>query len=116
MCDGLIKYNNTRTLKLNDLNDNSPVFTQKHYDATVSEAQRVDSEVLRVKAVDGDSSSANNIVTYSIVPASEDFTVNSVGAFILKRRLNYNIVQQYNFTVTAQASQCKDSEHHQCVV
>ncbi|XP_040002206.1 protocadherin Fat 4 [Xiphias gladius] len=102
MCDGLIKYNNTRTLKINDVNDKRPVFTQKLYNISVSETQRVDTEVLRVTAVDADSSTENNRVTYSMVPASEDFVVTSSGVFILKRRLNYNVVQQYNFTVTAQ--------------
>ncbi|XP_042370984.1 cadherin-23-like, partial [Plectropomus leopardus] len=67
-------------------------------------ATTVDSEVLRVTAVDGDSSSANNMLTYSITPTSEDFTVTNSGAFMLKRRLNYNLVQKYNFLVTAKDS------------
>ncbi|KAL7403573.1 hypothetical protein ABVT39_002455 [Epinephelus coioides] len=102
MCDGAIKYNNTRTLLINDLNDHSPVFEQEVYNTSVSEAREVNSEVLRVTAVDGDSTSANNQVTYSIAPTSEDFTVTNSGAFILKRRLNYNVVRNYNFIVTAQ--------------
>ncbi|XP_031732532.1 fat-like cadherin-related tumor suppressor homolog [Anarrhichthys ocellatus] len=104
MCDGLIKYNNTRTLKINDLNDNSPIFTQESYSTSVSETKDVDSEVLRVTAVDGDSTPANNRVTYSIEPTSEDFTLATSGALVLKRRLNYNIVQRYNFIVTAKDS------------
>nr|XP_033478927.1 protocadherin Fat 4 [Epinephelus lanceolatus] len=102
MCDGAIKYNNTRTLLINDLNDHSPVFEQEVYNTSVSEAREVNSEVLRVTAVDGDSTSANNQVTYSIAPTSEDFIVTNSGAFILKRRLNYNVVRNYNFIVTAQ--------------
>ncbi|XP_044045435.1 protocadherin Fat 4 [Siniperca chuatsi] len=102
MCVGSHKYNNTRTLKINDLNDHSPIFAQKLYSTTVSEVKPVDSEVLRVTAVDGDSTTANNGLTYSIAPASEDFMVTNSGAFILKRRLNYNVVQKYNFIVTAQ--------------
>ncbi|KAM6941222.1 protocadherin Fat 4 [Lycodopsis pacificus] len=104
MCDGLTKYNNTRTLKLNDLNDNSPIFTQESYSKSVSETKDVDSEVLRVTAVDGDSTPANNRVTYSIEPTSEDFALATSGAFVLKRRLNYNIVQRYSFIVTAKDS------------
>lgn len=38
-------------------------------------------------------------------PASEDFEVTSSGAFILKRRLNYNLIQKYSFTVKAQVSE-----------
>lgn len=42
-------------------------------------------------------------------PASEDFQVTNSGAFILKRPLNYNLVQKYIFTVTAQVSENIDS-------
>ncbi|XP_039671449.1 protocadherin Fat 4 [Perca fluviatilis] len=101
MCDDVFKHNNTRKLNINDLNDNSPIFEQKSYSISVSETQAVESEVLRVKATDGDSTPANNVVTYSMAPTSEDFTVTNSGAFILKRRLNYNLVQKYNFLVTA---------------
>ncbi|XP_037327747.2 protocadherin Fat 4 [Pungitius pungitius] len=101
MCDDITKYNNTRTLKINDLNDNKPIFGQKSYSASVSEIHSVDSVVLQVSAVDADSTPANNRVAYSIEPTSEDFMVTNSGAFILKRSLNYNIVQKYNFIVTA---------------
>ncbi|XP_051241011.1 protein dachsous isoform X1 [Dicentrarchus labrax] len=101
MCDGPIKHNNTRTLKINDLNDHSPVFSQKVYSTEVSEAVSVDSEVLRVTAVDGDSTPENNQLTYSFAPASEYFTLTNSGAFILKRRLNYNVVKSFNFIVMA---------------
>ncbi|KAM8880447.1 protein dachsous isoform 2-T2 [Spinachia spinachia] len=101
MCDDMTKYNNTRTLKINDLNDNQPIFGQKSYSASVSEIHSVGSEVLQVSAVDADSTPANNRVAYSIEPTSEDFMVTNSGAFILKRSLNYNIVQKYDFIVTA---------------
>ncbi|XP_029001511.1 protein dachsous [Betta splendens] len=102
MCDGIGKLNNTRTLKLVDTNDNAPEFKEKFYKATVSETQQVDTEVLRVTAVDADSTLPNNRLTYSIEPASEDFLVTNSGAFLLKRRLNYNRVSEYGFTVKAQ--------------
>lgn len=34
-------------------------------------------------------------------PPTEDFTLTSSGAFVLKRRFNYNVAQRYDFTVTA---------------
>ncbi|XP_078146234.1 cadherin-23-like [Centroberyx gerrardi] len=102
MCDNVGKLNNSRTLELNDVNDNSPVFKQKVYSKSVSETLPVDSEVLRVEAVDGDSTATNNRVSYSILaPSSEDFIVNNGGGFILKRPLNYNAVKKYNLTVEA---------------
>ncbi|CAJ1052822.1 cadherin-23-like [Xyrichtys novacula] len=102
MCDGVIKYNNTRKLRLNDLNDNGPVFRQDHYHTTVSEAASLDTTVLRVDAEDADSTPTNSRLTYSFVPASEDFSVTNSGAFLLRRRLNYNAVAKYDFIVTAQ--------------
>ncbi|XP_059189738.1 protein dachsous-like [Centropristis striata] len=91
MCDSPQKFNNTRTLKVNDLNDNGPIFPQETYSIDVSEIKPVDSVVLQVTAVDADSSPANNQVSYSYVPASEDFILTNSGDFILKRRLNYNV-------------------------
>ncbi|XP_039469766.1 protocadherin Fat 4 [Oreochromis aureus] len=101
MCDGAIKYNNTRTLKIIDLNDNAPIFEKKLYSKDVSETLNLNAEVIRVTATDADATSENNRVTYSIAPATEDFEVTDSGAFMLKRRLNYNAVQNYHFTVTA---------------
>ncbi|XP_038568570.1 protocadherin beta-9-like [Micropterus salmoides] len=111
MCDGPIKYNNTRKLKINDLNDHSPKFTQNPYSKTVSETQSVDSEVLRVTAVDADSTIENNLVTYSMEPTSEDFVLTNSGALILKRRLNFNVVQEYNFNVTAKVGENIYTQH-----
>ena len=37
-------------------------------------------------------------------PTSEDFMMTSSGALILKRPLNYTLVQSYNFTVIAKVS------------
>ncbi|XP_047434007.1 cadherin-23-like [Mugil cephalus] len=95
------KINNKRTLKVNDINDMSPVFTQKLYEKTVSEAHPLDTEVLRVKAEDGDSSIEHSKITYSLEPDTEDFMLTDSGTFILKKPFNYNVAQKYNFTVTA---------------
>ncbi|XP_041840144.1 protocadherin Fat 4 [Melanotaenia boesemani] len=104
MCDTEIKFNNTRTLKINDLNDNGPVFTKDLYSVDVSETQSVNTEVLRVTAEDADSTPENNRVSYSIVPETDDFLLTGSGAFILQKPLNYNVVQKYNFIVTGQDS------------
>ncbi|XP_030282168.1 cadherin-23-like [Sparus aurata] len=101
MCDGVIKYNNTRRLKINDINDNSPIFEEKLYSQNVSESEPVGFEVVRVTATDADGTTANNAITYSLEPASEVFEVTSAGAVRLKKPLNYNLVQQYNLIVKA---------------
>ncbi|TKS68735.1 Protocadherin Fat 4 FAT tumor suppressor -like protein 4 [Collichthys lucidus] len=75
MCDGPIKYNNSRSLRLNDINDHAPVFSKELYTSTVSED-----------------------------PASGDFGMDNSGAIILRKRLNYNAVKKYNFVVKASDS------------
>ncbi|XP_056103180.1 protein dachsous-like [Rhinichthys klamathensis goyatoka] len=93
---------NIRTLKVQDVNDNPPIFQSKTYSATVSETTAVGSDVLRVIAEDADVSPENSNITYSILPpAPDDFEVRSDGNIRLKQRLNYNNAQQHIFTVQA---------------
>eukprot|EP00063_Salmo_salar_P053106 XP_014027941.1 PREDICTED: protocadherin Fat 4-like [Salmo salar] len=93
---------NKRRLILTDLNDKAPIFEQKVYTKRISEIHAVNTEVIRVKAVDADISINNNRITYRILdPAPADFEVRNDGAVLLKRPLNYNIAQNYNFTVEA---------------
>ncbi|XP_023680682.2 protocadherin Fat 4 [Paramormyrops kingsleyae] len=93
---------NRRTLIINDMNDNPPVFKQKEYRKRISEALPVDSLVEKVEAVDADVSTVNNRVTYSILdPAPDKFMIQSNGSIILKSALNYNLANSYSFTVEA---------------
>ncbi|RVE76560.1 hypothetical protein OJAV_G00009860 [Oryzias javanicus] len=101
-CDDLFGYQNNRKLELNDLNDNSPVFAKRLYTTEIDETLSVDTEVFRVKAEDADSSPANSQLTYSFTPPSENFIVAGTGAFILKKRLNYNEAHMFTFELTAQ--------------
>ena len=48
-----------------------------------------------------------NVMFFHKEPASEVFEVTSAGAVRLKKRLNYNSVQKYNFTVRASVSKSK---------
>ncbi|KAI5625920.1 protocadherin Fat 3-like [Silurus asotus] len=100
--DALTEIRNRRTLVIYDINDNAPVFEQKVYTATVSEIERVQFQVLKVRAVDADVSPENNRVTYSILdPAPAEFEVWNDGTVRLRSRLNYNTASFYNFTVKA---------------
>ncbi|KAK2818195.1 hypothetical protein Q7C36_022128 [Tachysurus vachellii] len=93
---------NIRAIQVADINDNAPVFERKIYTATVSETAAVDFQVLKVQAVDADVSPENSRVTYSILPpVPADFEVRNDGIIRLRRRLNYNVVSVYNFTVKA---------------
>ncbi|KAK3510551.1 hypothetical protein QTP70_010009 [Hemibagrus guttatus] len=100
--DVLKEFKNTRTLQVEDINDNAPVFEKKLYTTNVSETVAVDFQVLKVLAVDADASSENSRVSYSILPpAPADFEVRNDGTIRLRRRLNYNTASAYNFTVKA---------------
>ncbi|XP_077103056.1 protocadherin-15-like [Siphateles boraxobius] len=91
---------NTRTLEVQ--NDNPPIFQSKTYSTTVSETTAVGSDVLRVIAEDADVSPENNKIIYSILPpAPDEFEVRSDGYIRLTQPLNYDIAQQYIFTVQA---------------
>ncbi|XP_048052026.1 protocadherin Fat 4-like [Megalobrama amblycephala] len=93
---------NIRRVQVEDVNDNPPIFQSKSYNATVSEATAVGSDVLRVTAKDADVSTENNRITYSILPpAPDEFEVRSDGNIRLKQRLNYNNDQEYTFIVEA---------------
>ncbi|XP_048858332.1 protocadherin Fat 4 [Brienomyrus brachyistius] len=93
---------NIRILKINDINDNPPVFKQNEYRKTISEALPVGSLVEKVEAVDADVSTVNNRVTYSILDLVQDkFMIESDGNIFLMSTLNYNLANSYNFTVEA---------------
>ncbi|KAK2909309.1 hypothetical protein Q8A67_005146 [Cirrhinus molitorella] len=93
---------NIRTVDVQDVNDNPPIFQSKTYSGTVSETTEVGSTVLRVSAVDADVSVDNNRITYSILPpVPDDFEVRDDGNIRLKKRLNFNNAQLYTFTVEA---------------
>ncbi|XP_030207359.1 protocadherin Fat 4 isoform X1 [Gadus morhua] len=101
VCNDLDKFENKRTLKINDLNDNTPAFTKELYEITVSEILPVDTEVLRVQAIDLDISLDNKRLSFSMLPPSLDFQMLESGALIVTRRLNYNSQQLYSFSVKA---------------
>ncbi|CAM4471676.1 unnamed protein product [Leuciscus chuanchicus] len=93
---------NIRTLEVQDINDNPPIFQSKTYSVTVSETTAVGSDVLRVKAEDADVYPENTNIIYSILPpAPDEFEARGDGNIRLKQRLNYNNAQQYIFTVQA---------------
>ncbi|XP_051751385.1 protein dachsous-like isoform X6 [Ctenopharyngodon idella] len=93
---------NIRTLTVQDVNDNPPIFESKSYNTTVSEATAVGSSVLKVTAEDADIYPENNNIIYSILPpAPDEFEVRDDGNIRLRQRLNFNNAQQYTFVVEA---------------
>ncbi|XP_072352995.1 protocadherin Fat 1a isoform X3 [Scyliorhinus torazame] len=88
-----------------DVNDNTPVFTERKYTATLSEASVVGTSVVQVIATDADSG-MNKVLYYQLVEdetkSSEYFHIDSTSGLILTARmLDYEQIQQFNLLVRA---------------
>ncbi|MBN3316213.1 PCD23 protein, partial [Atractosteus spatula] len=85
-----------------DENDNSPVFSRKHYRTSVSENLGVGSEVLQVWATDSDEG-ANGQVIYSLIDDTLGmFTINSSSGVVrITRELDRETKSQYVFRAVA---------------
>ncbi|XP_029442811.1 protocadherin Fat 1 isoform X2 [Rhinatrema bivittatum] len=87
-----------------DVNDNPPVFTEKSYAVTLSEASVIGTSVVQVTATDADSGT-NKVISYHLVENSKNsgyFYIDSRSGLILTARaLDYEQVQQYKLIVRA---------------
>ena len=113
----------TVNIEVIDLNDNSPVFNQSSYTTSVSESATVQSVIFQVTAQDLDVSPINSDIRYEILPLEQQgsgesinplpdspsnastefpFVINPItGEISLSEMLDYEIVQQFMFTVLA---------------
>ena len=105
-----------------DLNDNSPVFNQSRYTASVSENTELQSVVLQVAAEDLDISVSNSYIRYEIIPPTQGsgvpihpfpenpsadipFVIDPVtGEISLSETLDYETTRQFSFIVLASDS------------
>ncbi|XP_075052740.1 protocadherin Fat 1 isoform X1 [Mixophyes fleayi] len=90
---------------LEDFNDNPPVFQQRTYIATLSEASVIGTPVVQVKATDADSGQ-NKAVSYYIVSnpsnISQYFQIDSSsGQIVVAKPLDYEHLHVYSFLVRA---------------
>ncbi|MGH0176874.1 UNVERIFIED_CONTAM: hypothetical protein FKN15_016909 [Acipenser sinensis] len=88
-----------------DVNDNAPLFKEKSYTATLSEASVIGTSVVQVIATDSDSG-VNKIISYQLVEdnskSSENFHIDrDSGAILTARTLDYEERQQHNLLVRA---------------
>ncbi|XP_043928134.1 protocadherin Fat 3 isoform X2 [Protopterus annectens] len=95
----------TADIAVNDVNDNPPIFKQKLYEATLSEASMIGTPVLQVVANDADSES-NKIIHYQIVKdrlnSTDYFHIDSTSGLILTARiLDHELIQQFSFIIKA---------------
>ncbi|XP_056372742.1 protocadherin gamma-B1-like isoform X10 [Hyla sarda] len=90
---------------INDINDNSPVFTQDVYKVSVRENIPVNSTILQVSASDEDEG-VNAQITYSFRSMANNilpvFIINSdTGAISIKDYLDYEVNKYYDMFVQA---------------
>uniref|UniRef100_A0A665TWY8 FAT atypical cadherin 3b n=1 Tax=Echeneis naucrates TaxID=173247 RepID=A0A665TWY8_ECHNA len=89
-------------IRIQDSNDNPPVFSQPAYDVSVSEDVAVDTELLRVRASDMDERARLSFSIYgSVDPASMRlFRVNpGTGVVYIADRLDYEARTQHILTI-----------------
>ncbi len=105
MGDPQLTSKNTLQLQVNvlDENDNSPRLSRQDYTANVKEDLPIGSTILFVNITDPDAG-ANGMFNLSIIEASARtmFEYNPVScALTLKKKLDYEKVKSYHFTVIA---------------
>ncbi|TKS68438.1 Protocadherin-16 Protein dachsous -like protein 1 [Collichthys lucidus] len=102
---GLPSLSSTQTLtvEVGDVNDQSPVFSQSIYNATVAENRDPGEPVIRVSATDKDSEE-NAVVWYSLLPGPgyELFSINPYTGLITTTSY-LDREQQQRFTLRVQA-------------
>ncbi|KAM9811387.1 protocadherin-16-like [Syngnathus typhle] len=103
----------TIQVQVSDINDNTPVFHQSEYRASVSEDQLPGSTVLTLEAADGDLSRDNCAFDFAIASGNSGnaFQIESsvrflegkgfqtVGSLILVEELDFEAVSTYNLSV-----------------
>ncbi|XP_074485681.1 protocadherin-23 [Sebastes fasciatus] len=93
----------TLTVEVGDVNDQTPVFSQSVYNASVAENRDPGEPVIRVSAIDKDSEE-NAVVWYSLLPGPgyELFSVNPYTGLITTTSY-LDREQQHHFTLRVQA-------------
>lgn len=84
-------------IRVENVNDNNPVFDEKVYKISIPENQRLDEKILTVNATDKDPFGA---LTYTFVPQNNMFTVHpSSGDISPVSELDRETTDYYNLTV-----------------
>nr|UZM07822.1 cadherin 3 [Geocoris pallidipennis] len=88
-------------IQLEDVNDNIPVFTLVE-SGVVSENEPAGTPVMQVRAIDGDSTSAHNQVTYELADNTEYFDIDPItGNITTKKEFDREQQDFYNVQVIA---------------
>ncbi|KAL4226126.1 Cadherin EGF LAG seven-pass G-type receptor 2 [Mactra antiquata] len=96
----------TVDITVNDINDNSPIFSPKTYNVSISEKAPVYKQVIQVTANDADTG-LNAKLTYQIVSGNNDLVFSierDTGIITLAKQLDYKVQKKYILTVRASDS------------
>lgn len=86
---------------LEDVNDNPPVFLDKSYNASLSEASVIGTAVVQVSAVDADTGN-NKLLFYQIANNDDYFTIDrDTGMIWTSRMLDHEEKKQHKLTIRA---------------
>ena len=87
---------------MQDLNDNSPVFSRLSYSALINEAAEIGDTVAAVTATDVDAGE-NGRILYSIVGGDRhnQFSIDSRGVILVNGRLDREMISSYVLDVEA---------------
>ena len=99
--DGTLSSSQDVTIRVVDVNDNAPVFSQDTYTAMVVEHSSVNTVVSNATATDADSGT-NGIITYSLENANNFISINpSSGEIVVIGDIDRETITQFTFTVVA---------------
>ncbi len=92
----------TVIVRVEDINDNAPVFKQSLYNASVSEDESIGTFVVEVKATDADSEFFATI-NYTLLAGNTDnsFEINQAGNISLSNVLDREQISLFNISVAA---------------
>ena len=91
----------TVTVEVLDVNDVAPTFPNGSFQFQILESATIGAVLGELTAVDGDAELAGT-VEYSLINAPEALTINSsTGVLTVARNLDFEIAQQYSFSVVA---------------
>lgn len=101
--DGFHYSSNNATVVVNisDMNDNNPIFNPSYYSVSIPENTNNSYGFVQVIATDNDGTSQNNIITYTSLDNTTDFTLNPSTGMIFVSSIDYERQSQYSLVVIA---------------
>ena len=99
--DGTLSSNQSVTIRVNDINDNAPVFSMSSYTAQVTEHSSINTSVTNISASDNDSG-AFGMISYALESDNDVFRiVSTTGEVVINQDIDREAVTQLTFTVVA---------------